>query len=263
MSISSMRWRLASALIAAGSAAAAMLSEEASAAARLVRGRSRRQRGVPGWRGVAMPGLMRRAAVVAGSAVVLLGPAVRVASAAGGAAAGTRPATATRAVSSVHLAWSQPGSRQGAVAVLSVSNLGGGMRSTSGMAYHEGLWTATAAIGPIVALTSAIAYSRVLRLFTINGRKVPSGLRTGHAVGMAAAAYLTAFFSFAATVSVTLISLRVLATGRSQADQADMIWLLAFAFGLLLIQAILETRARYLMEPPRETTEPSARSIEH
>jgi hypothetical protein len=99
MAISKLRWRAVSALIAAGSAAAAMLSEEASAAARLVRGRPRRQRYLPGWRGVAMRGLMRRAAVVAVSAVVLLGPAVGVAGAAGGAAAGTRPATVTRAVS--------------------------------------------------------------------------------------------------------------------------------------------------------------------
>ena len=99
MSISKLRWRAVSALIAAGATVPAMLSEEARAAARLVRGHLRRQRYLPGWRGVAVPGLMRRAAVVAGTAVVLLGPAVGVASAAGRAAAGTRPATGTRAVS--------------------------------------------------------------------------------------------------------------------------------------------------------------------
>jgi hypothetical protein len=46
-----------------------------------------------------MRGLMRRTAIVAGAAVVLLGPAAGVASAAGGAVAGTRLAGAARAVS--------------------------------------------------------------------------------------------------------------------------------------------------------------------
>ena len=45
-----------------------------------------------------MRGLMRRAAVVAGAAVVLLGPAAGVASAAGGAAAGPRLAAVAQAV---------------------------------------------------------------------------------------------------------------------------------------------------------------------
>jgi hypothetical protein len=47
--------------------------------------------------GVEMDGLIRHAAVVAGAALVLLGPAVGVASAAAGAAAGARPAAAARA----------------------------------------------------------------------------------------------------------------------------------------------------------------------
>ena len=46
-----------------------------------------------------MRGLMCRTVVVAGAGVILLGPAVGVASAAGGALAGSRPAAGTRAVS--------------------------------------------------------------------------------------------------------------------------------------------------------------------
>src|SRR5207302_313795 len=49
------------------------------------------------WRGVAVRGLMCWAAGVAGAAVVVLGPAVGVASAAGGPGTGTRLAAGARA----------------------------------------------------------------------------------------------------------------------------------------------------------------------
>src|SRR5262249_40392101 len=60
-------------------------------------GHPRRQQYLSGRWGVAMRGLMRRTVVVAGAAVVLLGPAAGVASAAGEAVAGPRLAAAAQA----------------------------------------------------------------------------------------------------------------------------------------------------------------------
>src|SRR5216683_2641160 len=74
-----------------------MLTE--ASRARLVRGHPPCQQFLPGRWGIAMRGLMCHAAVVAGAAVVLLGPAVGVASAAEGVGAGTRPGAGARAVS--------------------------------------------------------------------------------------------------------------------------------------------------------------------
>ena len=69
-------------------------------AARFTHGYPRCERYLPGrWWGLRMRSLMRRAAVVAGVVVVLLGPAVGAASAAGRVGAGTRPPAGARTVS--------------------------------------------------------------------------------------------------------------------------------------------------------------------
>jgi len=120
------------------------------------------------------------------------------------------------------------------------------------MAYHEAFWVAAATAAPVIGLTHAVTYGRMLHLREVELPHVPAGPSRRWATGLTVASYFIAIVSFAADGLVMIYALRTLTLSNAGGGTAMAQVVLGATFLVLTFQGLLEVAVRaWLATPPR------------
>jgi hypothetical protein len=120
------------------------------------------------------------------------------------------------------------------------------------MAVNEAFWVGAAAAAPVIGLTHAVTYGRMLHLHEADVAKAQPGPHRRWAAGLTVASYMIALASFAADGLVMIYALHTLTLANAGVGTGMAQIVLGVTFLIVVFQGLLEVAARqWLAEIPK------------